>query len=102
MATRRMPPPELLDHLASADVDALRTILQHPLQALIEAEATAYIGPPLASTRPNGAPTATGIAPGRSIRAWGGWSCRSPSCGRAAASRACWSHADASSAPCWP
>ena len=44
MATHRMPPPELLDQLAAADADALRTILRHTLQQLIEAEATAYIG----------------------------------------------------------
>src|ERR671928_553454 len=44
MATPSMPPADLLDQLASADVDALRTILQHALQRLIEAEATAYIG----------------------------------------------------------
>ena len=44
MATHRMPPTDLLDHLAAADPDALRTILEHTLQRLIEAEATAYIG----------------------------------------------------------
>src|ERR671928_1038673 len=44
MATPSMPPADLLDQLASADVDALRTILQHTVQRLIEAEATAYIG----------------------------------------------------------
>ena len=44
MATDRMPPTDLLDQLAAADVDVLRTILEHTLQRLIEAEATAYIG----------------------------------------------------------
>ena len=44
MATHRMPPPDLLDQLATADSDALRTLLQHALQQLIEAEASAYIG----------------------------------------------------------
>ena len=44
MATHSMPPTDLLDQLASADVDALQTILQHALQRLIEAEATAYLG----------------------------------------------------------
>jgi putative transposase len=44
MATHSMPPADLLDHLASADVDALQTILQQALQRLIEAEASAYIG----------------------------------------------------------
>src|ERR687883_1119398 len=44
MATHRMPPTDLLDQLAAVDADALRTILQHTLQQLIEAEATAYIG----------------------------------------------------------
>ena len=44
MATHRMPPPELLDQLAAVDTDALQAILQHTLQRLIEAEATAYIG----------------------------------------------------------
>ena len=44
MASHRMPPAELLDQLAAADVDALRTLLQHTLQRLIEAEASAYIG----------------------------------------------------------
>ena len=44
MATHRMPPTDLLDQLAAADVDVLRTILEHTLQRLIEAEATAYIG----------------------------------------------------------
>jgi putative transposase len=43
MATHRMPPTELLDHLAAADTDALRLILEHTLQRLIEAEATTYI-----------------------------------------------------------
>src|ERR671927_536097 len=44
MATHRMPPTDLLDQLAAADTDVLRTILEHTLQRLIEAEATAYIG----------------------------------------------------------
>ena len=44
MATHRMPPTDLLDQLAAADVDVLRTILEHTLQQLIEAEATANIG----------------------------------------------------------
>jgi hypothetical protein len=39
-----MPPTDLLDQLAAADTSALRTILEHTLQRLIEAEATAYIG----------------------------------------------------------
>jgi putative transposase len=39
-----MPPTDLLDQLAAADTDALRTILQHALQQLIETEASAYIG----------------------------------------------------------
>jgi hypothetical protein len=42
MATHSMPPTDLLDQLASADVDALHAILQRALQRLIEAEATAY------------------------------------------------------------
>jgi putative transposase len=44
MAGHRMPPTDLLDQLAAAGVDALRVILQHTLQRLIEAEASAYIG----------------------------------------------------------
>ena len=44
MTTYSMPPAGLLDHLASADVDARRIILQHTLHRLIEAEATASIG----------------------------------------------------------
>jgi putative transposase len=44
MATHSMPPADLLDYLASADVDALQAILRHALQRLIEAEASAYIG----------------------------------------------------------
>src|SRR3954453_15018486 len=44
MATHRMPPTDLLDQLATADTDVLRTVMQHALQQLIEAEASAYIG----------------------------------------------------------
>ena len=44
MATHRMPPAELLDQLAAADADVVRTVLQHALHQLIEAEASAYIG----------------------------------------------------------
>jgi putative transposase len=34
----------LLDHLAGADVDVLRTVCQHALQRLVELEATAVVG----------------------------------------------------------
>jgi putative transposase len=44
MATPSMPPPDLLDHPASAAGEASQTIPQHALQRLLELEATAYIG----------------------------------------------------------
>ena len=44
MAHPRMTQQELFDHLATADADQLRLILEHGLQKLIELEATAVIG----------------------------------------------------------
>jgi hypothetical protein len=44
MAHPRMTHQDLLDQLASADVDQLRLVLEHGLQRLIELEASAVIG----------------------------------------------------------
>ena len=44
MAHPRMTRQDLLDQLASADVDQLRLVLEHGLQRLIELEASAAIG----------------------------------------------------------
>ena len=44
MAHPRMTHQELLDQLATTDIDQLRQILEHALQHLIELEATAVIG----------------------------------------------------------
>jgi putative transposase len=44
MAQTRMTQQALLDHLDGADADLLRRVLEHAMQRLIEAEATAQIG----------------------------------------------------------
>ena len=56
---------ELLESLKAADADDLvRRALQAVLQALIEAEATAVIGPHPTSAPNSARPGATGIATG--------------------------------------
>ena len=44
MAHLSLTAESLLDHLAGADVDVLRTVCQHALQRLVELEATAVVG----------------------------------------------------------
>lgn len=44
MAHLSLTAESLLDHLAGADVDVLRTVCQHALQRLVELEATAAVG----------------------------------------------------------
>ena len=44
MAHLSLTAESLLDHLASADVDVLRTVCQHAIQRLVELEATAVVG----------------------------------------------------------
>jgi transposase-like protein len=39
-----MPLDALLDYVSNSDQDSLREILEHTLQALIEAEAAAVVG----------------------------------------------------------
>ena len=101
MATHSMPPADLLDHLASAAVDALHTILQHALQRLSEAEATAYIGAAPGEHTPERRTYRNGHRARPFDTRLGRLELQIPSCGRAASSRACWSHADGSSGRCW-
>jgi hypothetical protein len=44
MAPNSMPLDALLDYLSNSDQDTLREVLQHTLQALIEAEAAEVVG----------------------------------------------------------
>lgn len=44
MAHLSLTAESLLDHLASADIDVLRTVCQHALQRLVELEATTVVG----------------------------------------------------------
>ena len=44
MTPNSMPLDALLDHVSNSDQDSLKEILEHTLQALIEAEAAAVIG----------------------------------------------------------
>ncbi len=49
MTPTSMPLHALLDHVSNSDQDSLKEILEHTLQALIEAEAAAVIGADRAS-----------------------------------------------------
>ena len=93
---------ELLDAFrAGGDLDFIREAMQLVLQELIELEATPGDRRRPATSAPTPArPTATAPAPGccRPRPAMSSW--RSPSCGRAASSRRCWSRAGASTGPC--
>ena len=102
MALSKSALSELLDALrAGGDLDVIREGLALVLQALIDAEATQYIG-----ARPyerseqrtahrNG--TRSRLLSTRPAM----WSCASLSCARGRSSRRCWSRADGSTGRCW-
>ena len=101
MALNQSALKELLDALRAGDLDVIRQALTLVLQALIEAEAAQQIG---AGRYERSAARTTHRNGSRarllSTKA-GDVELKIPSCGRARSSRRCWSHAAASTGPCW-
>jgi putative transposase len=102
MALDKSAIADLLDALRTGgDLDIIREGLAVVLQALIDAEATEVIGADRYQRTASRTTTATGPARGCCPPRPAMSSCASPSSGRAPSSRPCWSHAAASTGPCW-
>ena len=86
-----VPLDALLGYVSNSDQDTLREILEHTLQALIEAEAATVVGARTHERTESRVGHPTGTGRGRWTPEWAGWSWTIPKLLQQASCPACWS-----------